>query len=44
MCIENFDKRKIQDFSMTELDNEITRRRMEAERTEIELAEHNLRF
>jgi len=34
-----FDARPISEFSMTELNNEITRRRMEAERAEIANAE-----
>jgi hypothetical protein len=34
-----FDARPIKKFSMTELNNEITRRRMEAERTEVQMAE-----
>jgi len=33
------DVRTIKEFSMTELNNEITRRRMEAERTEVQMAE-----
>ncbi|MDP2363411.1 MAG: hypothetical protein Q8M94_06530 [Ignavibacteria bacterium] len=33
------DARTIKEFSMTELNNEITRRRMEAERTEVGMAE-----
>jgi len=33
------DVRSIKEFSMTELNNEITRRRMEAERAEIAMAE-----
>ncbi len=33
------DVRTIREFSMTELNNEITRRRMEAERAEVMMAE-----
>ena len=33
------DVRTIKEFSMTELNNEITRRRMEAERAEVAMAE-----
>ena len=33
------DVRSIKEFSMTELNNEITRRKMEAERAEVAMAE-----
>jgi len=40
--MRGIDARPITEFSMTELNNEITRRRMEAERAEINLAEEKI--